>query len=246
MGLSGITQALFPQLDSVLPLSQILGHLLYYMYCNVRKGKSMKIPMLPDTWWTILFLAAGSVIIMPQTGKTFLDECIGSARQDSGTLEGFVEFLDAYNLKVPSMASEISTREDILNALHIRSPVDGRFPYTLIGAGGYFGDSPKVCGDNEFYMSMAVKIVRCFIINTETNKIESITYPVKLGDPVPGKPGKVSIDGTLGTEEREAIVQNVIRIKEFVSNKTPQEIIEHTKTIGLNELFWSVVSQLGL
>jgi hypothetical protein len=144
------------------------------------------------------------------------------------------------------MASEISTREDILKALLIRSRVDGRYPYTLFGAGGYFGDSPKVCGDNEFYMSMAVKIVRCFIINTETNKIESITYPVKLGDPVPGKPGKVSIDGTLGSEEREAIIQKVTSINEFVSSKTPQEIMEYAKELGLNELFWSIVSQLGL
>jgi nicotinic acid phosphoribosyltransferase len=245
MGTAGITQAFFPQLDSVLPLSQVLGHYLYYKYSSIRQDKSMKLPMLSDTSGTKGFLAAGNAIIMP-SGKTFLEECIGSARQDSGTLEGFIEFLDEYNLKVPVMASEISTREDILNALLIRSKVDRRSPYIRFGAGGFHGDNPKVFGDNEFYTAMAAKIVRCFIINAETKQIESVTYPVKLGDPVPGKPGKVSIDGTLGTKERDAIIQKANLINEFVSNKTPQEIIEHTKELGLNELFWSVVSQLGL
>ena len=246
MGLSAITQALFPELDSVLPLSQVLGHLLYYRYCNVRQGKSNKAPGLTDTLGSQAFFASVNVIFMPETGKTFLEECIGSFRQDSGTLEGFIEILDLYNSNLPVMASEISTREDILKALLIRSRVDGRFTYTLYGAGGFHGDNPKVCGDDEFYMAMAVKIVRCFIIDSETNTIESITYPVKLGDTVPGKPGKVSIDGTLETEERDAIIQNANRIKDFASNKSPQEIIEHAKTIGLNELFWNVVSQLGL
>ncbi len=246
MGLSAITQALFPELDTVLPLSQVLGHLLYYKYCNVRQDESLNIPMLPDTLGTPAFLAAASVIIMPRTGKTFLEECISSARQDSGTLEGFIEFLDSYNCKVPCMASEISTLKNIEDAILIRSQVDGRFTYTLFGAGGFFGDNPTVCGDEEFYMSMAVKIVRCFIIDTKTNKIESTTYPVKLGDPVPGKPSKVSIDGTLGSEEREAIIQNANSIKDFASNKSPQEIMKYAKERGLNELFWDVVSKLGL
>ncbi len=245
MGLAAIVQAINPELDSVMPLSQILGHYLYYKYCNVRQGKSMKIPMLPDTLGTPAFLAAAFSIIMrgTETKKNFLEECIGSARQDSGTLEGFVEFLDRYNYKVPCMASEISLSKDIKTAIDLMSPLDGRFPYALFGAGGYFGDSPKPHGHDEFYQSMAVKIVRCFLINTAGGKTIQ-THPVKLGDSEPGKVGKVSIDGTLDSGLQEVIKRTSIAMKDYWYDKRP-ESIDPAIIEKANKDFWVFVDFMG-
>lgn len=217
MGLS----ALFPQLDQTLPLTQILGHYLYWKYCSVRQGVSLKIPMLPDTLGTPAFLLAATVIKFPDSTKSFLETCIGSARQDSGTLAGFVEIMDAFNCKVPIMASEISTNKDIHSALVLQSSLDNRFPYATFGAGGYFGDSPKVWNDIEFYMSVAVKIVRCFILNN-SNQITNETHPIKLGDIVmekigdivKEKPGKISIDNTLTEPARVRVIQSAIAIRD--------------------------------
>ncbi len=240
--LSMVMSQLFPQLDEHnVPLTQILGHYLYYKLCNIRQGTSMKIPMLPDTLGTPSFMLAANIINIDR--ETFLSKCIVAARQDSGTLEGFVNIMDYFNCKVPIMASEIDNTETFNKALKLTSPIDKRFPYANFGAGGFFGDSPKVWGYDEFYLSMAVKPVRVFVG-------DRVGYPVKLGDSESAKViGKISIDGTLAKEDYDEIVSKASAIKQFgidfVTDKgNISDVV--SKHQSANDLFKEIVGKLGI
>jgi nicotinic acid phosphoribosyltransferase len=237
--LSMVMSQLFPELDRYnIPLTQILGHYLYFKLCNIRQGRPMKIPMLPDTLGTPSFMVAAKNIDIG--GESFLSKCIVAARQDSGSLEGFVKVMDSFECKVPIMASEIDNRETFDKALTLRSPVDGRFPYANFGAGGFFGDSPKVWGYGEFYLSMAVKPVRVFV-GGRTG------YPVKLGDSDYTKsqstPGKISIDGTLDEHTYGEIVGKANLIKNLGIRIMNDERVEIQ---NLSELFTRIILQLGV
>jgi nicotinate (nicotinamide) nucleotide adenylyltransferase len=96
--LSMVISTLFSDIDKGYPLTQILGHYLYYYNSNVPQ-----IPMLPDTLGTEAFMKIGSIIEVltkanNKNKKPFF-EIINSARQDSGSLGGFIEILKKYSLK---------------------------------------------------------------------------------------------------------------------------------------------------
>jgi hypothetical protein len=280
--MSMVMSALFPQLDTQLPLTQILGHYLYWKYASMREGDSdkgestriLKIPMLPDTLGTGAFLMAAKTIMMDSndtsttasattasattasatTAKTFLETCIYQARQDSGSIEGFVQIMNrhgAFNYTI--MASEIDNCGTVDKVIRYRTAENTTYPYPYVsfGAGGFFGDSPKVWGDNEFYLSMAVKPVRVFITNTpklmgmETEYQNGVVrYPIKLGDLDPAKPnekGKISIDGTLDKDTSESIENKAKAIRTLGEDPANMVGIDKDK---LNMDFKEVIAQI--
>jgi hypothetical protein len=141
--------------DIELPISQIFANYAFYSMCNLKinedgSSEPQKCPMLPDTLGTLAFLAAGDAIRFQSQGAdgtttliSFFEKCISSGRQDSGCPIAFWEYLRAFGLKIAVMASEIDSIETLYKLLHYKD-ADGKFPFVLFGAGGLFGDSPKV------------------------------------------------------------------------------------------------------
>jgi len=208
--LSMVTSALFPELDENslnLPLTQLLGHYLYYKQSN----NSQPIPMLPDTLGTAAFMKAGNIIQV--NGKRFL-EIILNARQDSGKLEDFVKVMAKYDFWNPVMASEIdepATLEKAWNmtykdALGENCPEkeESNFPYKTFGAGGFFGDSEKAYNKTKDSISMAVKAIRVY-----KDYKASRVFPVKLGDGT----GKLSINVTLNEDSLKKAENRAQKIK---------------------------------
>jgi len=181
--LSMVISALIPQVDKNYPLTQIIGHYLYY-YTSPEGSPS---PMLPDTLSTPAFLEIASLINVKDKitlmERPFLS-VINSARQDSGTMEDFAKILKTYKPSINKdhdftnniMASEIENTEDLRTAFNHPQ-------YKSFGAGGFFGDSEKAWYTNTENISMAVKAVRVYLdqkIAFEDTKFE--TYPAKTGN----------------------------------------------------------------
>tara|TARA_B110000037_G_C17096468_1_gene496185 strand:- start:296 stop:2248 length:1953 start_codon:yes stop_codon:yes gene_type:complete len=216
--LSMVCASLFGGYDNLagLPLSQLLGHYLYYLKSSTntnRNGNKLlnKIPMLPDTLGTDAFLYAANLLTIPENMKNkkpikFID-IISSARQDSGTLLGFIKILRCHGFDGPVMASEIENISDIKKALAIKR-INGSFPYEFFGAGGFFGDSLKAHDKDAKNISMAVKAVRVFKDNKETNY-----YPIKTGNS--NSISKKEINRTLVKNNANRIFNDALKIKDL-------------------------------
>ena len=187
--LSMVASVLFPQLDynnRGLPITQILGHYLYYKLIGEKTG--MPMPMLPDTIGTRAFMIAANCVKVNNNIK-FID-LVKIARQDSGSLTYFKQIVGSLGFNGPTMASEIDTTSTLLMAANLQ--------YSSFGAGGFFGDSEKVWSDKSIPSnSMAAKAIRVQytnIHNTHSNYHNVpyiklfpgyvIGYPVKIGDPI--------------------------------------------------------------
>ena len=233
--LSMVSSALFPHIDQnkySLPITQVIGHYLYYKLVWEKTRGPM--PMLPDTLGTRAFMKAANLITVDVAGNPmkFID-VIQSARQDSGKLQDFKDNMIEFKYlasdgsakivaDIPNsmMASEIDTSKSLFNALKIG--------YASFGAGGFFGDSEKVWGNpNVKSNSMAVKAVRVMYEDSSEANYEPISYmrkignvitgfPVKIGDPDERlernlKEGKLSLDKNLTNAE-------LIDIKRYAAN----------------------------
>jgi nicotinic acid phosphoribosyltransferase len=221
--LSMVCSTLFGKEDneSGLPLSQLLGHYLYYLKSRKQKKNSSldKIPMLPDTLGTDAFLYAANKIKIPKqkcnnsnNSLTTFIKIISSARQDSGTLLGFIRLLRCHNFKGNAMASEIENLKDIKTALKIKRS-DGSYPYTLFGAGGFFGDSVKAHDPLQKNISMAVKAVRVFETKNNKSIEESNYYPIKTGNS--NSTSKKEINRTLNKNKANKKFSNALEIKDL-------------------------------
>jgi hypothetical protein len=195
-----------------LPLTQIIGHQLYWELSAKKRNQKM-FPMLPDTlgtaafmkaatWVTVTVDAAPSAALSAVPVQNAFLSLINNARQDSGKLENFKEIMKKFNYNSPMMASEIDNTNTILDAEELG--------YKSCGAGGFFGDSFKVWNSDIPTASMAVKAVNvefcipkddkiyyaelCFPHITVSDKkvVEGGEqqvyghvkgYPIKVGDP---------------------------------------------------------------
>jgi len=224
--LSMVTSVLYPHIDQNslhLPLTQIIGHYLYYEL--VWKKTKGLMAMLPDTLGTRAFMkAANYVTISTEDGKTqkFI-ELIQTARQDSGKLTDFKNNMKNLGYTIDGtttsplksmMASEIDDTHTLLEAAELG--------YASFGAGGFFGDSEKVWGNKKAASnSMAVKAVRVRYQASPEKDYSSIKYmlptgldvigyPVKVGDPSnAGDPrlgeGKLSVDKNLPAKKNNIL-----------------------------------------
>jgi nicotinic acid phosphoribosyltransferase len=208
--LSMVFMSLFPELDGNeerIAYSQALAHSMYYRL--VHQGYAGPMPMLPDTLGTPAFLkAAESFMVTPmlngelqrESAKVSLLSVINSARQDSGTLVAFKSALAMYPFKGTMMASEIDSKEDLVEA--------ASQGYATFGAGGFMGDSEKVWNVNadKFSASMAVKAVRVYVDGRRT-----AVQPVKLGDSE--DTSKVTCDAALPQQKYRKIVEAAKDVK---------------------------------
>jgi ubiquitin len=204
--LSMVFMSLFPELDANderIPYSQALVHYMFYKL--VHQGYTGAMPMLPDTLGTAAFLKAAEACRVtpmlrgkPQhdVAKVPLLSLITSGRQDSGRLDNFKSLVGLYpDFKGSMMASEIDTKEDLLEA--------ASQGYASFGAGGFMGDSEKVWNVNadKLSASMAVKVIRVFV-NGERTSVQ----PVKLGDG--DDDAKVTCDTVLPLRDYRSIVES--------------------------------------
>jgi nicotinic acid phosphoribosyltransferase len=213
-------QALFAKFDlnpanpEFLPLSACISTYLYYL--TAHKGGAGPMPMLPDTLGTESFCkAAAAFMVHPmKDGKidstqwVSLLSLITSARQDSGKLKTFREILEKYGCKCGLFASEIDDLKTLLEA--------NSLGYKFFGAGGALGDSEKVwdvTGEKAFSASMAVKIIRMWLLDPTTGSWVLCRYPVKLGD---GEDlAKVTADTLLPIEVFQQVIAEAERVKQM-------------------------------
>jgi hypothetical protein len=137
---------------------------------------------------------------------------ITSARQDSGKLKTFSEILEKYGCKCGLFASEIDELKTLLEARDLG--------YKFFGAGGALGDSEKVwdvTGEKAFSASMAVKIVRMWLLDPTTGSWIRCRYPVKLGDGT--DPVKVTADSLLPIEVFQQVIAEAERVKQMAKDK---------------------------
>ena len=221
--LSMVLSALLHEANSdTYPITQIIGHYLYYLYSN--DSNDEKIPMLPDTLGTEAFMNVASKITIntkDKSEKPFM-EIIGSARQDSGNMDNFVKIMDKYKFNGSIMASEIENTKSLEEAYELKHS-DGSYAYTLFGAGGYFGDSEKAWNNSKKNISMAVKASRIFVNYEETS-----IKPIKTGNSKNN--GKLEINGLLSKDKFNIAKERAIIIK----NK-PKTSNNNTETV--NKLF---------
>jgi hypothetical protein len=211
--LSMVCSILYPLLDNNvngLPLSQIISHYMYYrlVWEKCKPTERGPMPMLPDTLGTPAFMFSASIVSV--NNLPFLN-LIQSARQDSGRLSDFKHIMKKFGYTGGCMASEVDNLFTLVNA--------AKMGYGSAGAGGFFGDSPKVWNEMMSNVSMAVKAVRVeYRVKDETEKkllqnlhnfphilIESdrvVGYPIKIGDAenlehTDLKEGKLSVDNNL-------------------------------------------------
>ena len=236
--LSMISSILFPELDEKLPgISQVIGHYLYYVLVWLRQDEGTRgpLPMLPDTLGTRLFLHAASKLIINPENKTLLD-FIRSARQDSGGLSDFKEYLrqvgylckPAAPMPPGMMASEVDTTKTYFLARKLE--------YGAAGIGGFFGDSIKVWGTyNGRTGSQAVKAVEVRYITPAGKPASAIVYihrdgaltigyPVKIGDPKSAASpamnpatDKLSLTRNLDTTKMDEIQAYVSKLRELAA-----------------------------
>jgi nicotinic acid phosphoribosyltransferase len=217
-------QALFAKFDlnpanpEFLPLSATLSAYLYYL--TAHRGGAGPMPMLPDTLGTESFLkAAAAFMVHPiidgkidTTQWVTLLSLMTSARQDSGKLQTFREILEKYGCKCGLFASEIDELKTLLEARDLG--------YKFFGAGGALGDSEKVwdvTGEKAFSASMAVKIVRMWLLDPTTGSWVRCRSPVKLGD---GEdPAKVTADSLLPPEVYQQVIDEAKRVKYWAKKK---------------------------
>jgi hypothetical protein len=173
-------------------------------------------PMLPDTLGTESFCkAAAAFMIHPMkdgeldtTQWVSLLSLITSARQDSGKLNAFVETLKKYGCKCSLFASEIDEMKTLLEARDLG--------YKFFGAGGAMGDSEKVwdvTGEKAFSASMAVKIIRMWLLDPITRSWIRCRYPVKLGDGTDLV--KVTADPLLPFDMFKQLIAEAERVKQM-------------------------------
>lgn len=271
--LSMVGSVLFPFLDNsaqfqpkradetleLLPLTQVLGHYLYYTKVLPKTGAvdvpTNPMPMLPDTLGTRAFMKAASYVQLQ--GRPFLEKIL-SARQDSGTLKDFADNMDDFKYDKSMMASEIEYTKDLFNAASLG--------YTNFGAGGFYGDSAKVWDDPDL-VSMAVKAVKvmynepddrliseyvnntqkyCYITVTEKNKITG--YPVKTGDPkgrtdeAANTIEKLSLDKNMDTSLLKQIKDRVLLVR---SNAQSKDLTDQNKpTIRIEDIMTAIDKHL--
>mmetsp|Transcript_100959 Transcript_100959/g.292028 ORF Transcript_100959/g.292028 Transcript_100959/m.292028 type:complete len:581 (+) Transcript_100959:50-1792(+) len=194
-----VISAIFGELDDKagMPITQVIAHMLYFM-CSLPQGdvrdaaRKALMPMLPDTLGTRAFMKCASVLKVPagaHAGEPILS-VIGSARQDSGGLEGFRTIMQEFAFGGAMMASEIETPDDLVEAQ--------RLGYKLFGAGGYMGDSEKAWDQQKASISMAGKVLRVHVGGAACKY-----FPVKTGETSETgkiKEGKFEADGTLCAE----------------------------------------------
>jgi len=195
-------QALFAKYDlsrlnpELLPISACISTILYYY--TAHKGGPGPMPMLPDTLGTESFCKAAAAFMVHPMKDGHLDttqwvsllSLITSARQDSGKLEDFRKILEKYDCKCGLFASEIDELKTFLEARDLG--------YKFFGAGGAMGDNEKVWnvnGDKAFSASMAVKIIRMWLLDPTTGKWVRCRSPVKLGDG--NDPVKITTDPSM-------------------------------------------------
>ena len=256
--LSMVISTLIPDIDdqSNYPLTQLIGHYLYYLKSAPQgfiENKNM-MPMLPDTLGTEAFVRAATIIKVPlkheeaynylknnrKNGQLipFLD-IIGSARQDSGELKDFVDIMDKYNFKGSIMASEIDNIETLKQASIIKRKQasifkrkNGEYAFQTFGAGGFFGDSEAAWNSNVKNISMAVKAVRVYLDYQETQ-----IKPIKLGNSKSN--GKLEINGLLNKKiinEQKKRATNLKTYKPFIyngQNKIQKIFDEQLKYLGI-------------
>ncbi len=213
-------QALFANFDlsplnpEFLPLSACISTLLY-LY-TAHKGGAGPMPMLPDTLGTESFCKAAAAFMVHPMKDGKLDttqwvsllSLITSARQDSGKLEAFVEIMKKYGCKCGLFASEIDELKTFLEA--------SALGYKFFGAGGALGDSEKVwnvTGEKAFSASMAVKIIRMWLLDPTTGSWVRCRSPVKLGDG--NDPVKVTTDPLLHSDAYQQVIAEAERVKQM-------------------------------
>lgn len=251
--LSMVGSILYPQLDRNkynIPLTQILGHYLYYELVWKHTGGPMA--MLPDTLGTRAFMKAANLITVVNKDNAVVPfiKVIQTARQDSGELEDFVTNMKEFNYINPDgssivisgmpngiMASEIDTTDKLFEANK-----DG---YNSFGAGGFFGDSIKVWGKSINSNSMAVKAVKVEY-NTDARAynydglpyIEAVPthvsgYPVKTGDPKTllsvELPSKLSLNRNLDDGRIQAIRDYLIDVRTKALNPV---LVDSSGSVG--------------
>jgi nicotinic acid phosphoribosyltransferase len=212
--LSMVLGVLFSYLDDNsdgFPLSQLLGHGLFWQHSN-KRSKVLPMPMLPDTINSQIFFRAAAELSVDNIP---CKEIFGGARQDSGDTDDFISKLRSNGFKIKAMASEIGSESDIYKV--ISNP-----EYSTAGIGGFLGDSPAIDGGKA--ISMAVKAV---CIQT-SNK--NIRYSLKLGDGV----GKISIDTTLPLVHQKFIINRALSMIE--KSKLPISNLQESQQL-LNDAF---------
>jgi nicotinic acid phosphoribosyltransferase len=233
------------------PLSQLIGHYLYYLKSapgGFIENKNI-MPMLPDTLGTEAFVRVASLIKIPLKHKPgynssknnrkedelirFLD-IIGSARQDSGKLEDFVKIMDKYCFDGSIMASEIDDIETLEKASKLRRKNGGHYAFQTFGAGGFFGDSEAAWNKKIKNISMAVKAVRVYVNYKET-KIK----PIKLGD----SDGKLEINGLLSNDESKSQKNRAIKFKNYSKRNN---INQNSEIRELNATFNKILLSIGV
>jgi nicotinic acid phosphoribosyltransferase len=217
-------QALFAKFDlspanpEFLPLSACISTYLYYL--TAHKGGPGPMPMLPDTLGTESFCKAAAAFMVHPMKDGQLDttqwvsllSLITSARQDSGKLDAFIQILEKYGCKCSLFASEIDEMKTLLEARDIG--------YKFFGAGGAMGDSEKVwnvTGEKAFSASMAVKIIRMWLLDPTTGSWIRCRSPVKLGDG--NDPVKVTADPLLPSEVYQQVIAEAERVKRMAKEK---------------------------
>jgi len=217
-------QALFAKFDlnpanpAFLPFSATISAYLYYL--TAHRGGAGPMPMLPDTVGSEAFLKAAAAFMVHPVIDGKLDttqwvsllSLMTSARQDSGKLKTFREILEKYGCKCSLFASEIDDLKTLLEAYSLG--------YKFFGAGGALGDSEKVwdvTGEKAFSASMAVKIVRMWLLDPTTGSWVRCRYPVKLGD---GEDlAKVTADTLLPLEVYQQVIDEAKRVKQMAKDK---------------------------
>lgn len=214
------------------PLAQVISHMMYFFLSRPQgdvqeASRKALMPMLPDTLGTRSFMKTASLLTIPRglhKGQPVLS-VIGSARQDSGSLDNFKKLMDEFDYRGSIMASEIDTESDLFSASELG--------YTLFGAGGFFGDSEKAWDRSKTNLSMAVKVLRVHV-----GGVLSSYYPVKTGDHDPSHgEGKFEADGTMSGE---ALAELKERTQKLV---TAAEQLDASRGATLQELF---EEQLGI
>lgn len=215
--LSMVLGALLGNVDDQagLPLSQVVAHSLYF-YLSLPRGdvqeqsRKRLMPILPDTLGTRAFMATASQLCIPSgvhAGEPVLS-VVGTARQDSGSIDKFRGLMDEYEFRGSLMASEVETPADLISARDAG--------YQLFGAGGFFGDSEKAWDPNATNISMAIKVLRVYEGGSRTQY-----DPVKIGDTEGGSgEGKLEADGLLDGDRLRKLKERTYR---FVGAKSGVE-----------------------
>ena len=190
-------------------------------------------PMLPDTLGTEAFMKAAAAFMVHPVIDGKLDttqfvsllSLITSARHDSGKLGDFRQILENYGCKCSLFASEIDNLNTLLEAYSLG--------YKFFGAGNTMGDSEKVwkvTGEKAFSASMAVKIIRMWLIDPTTGSWVRCRSPVKLGDG--NDPVKVTTDPLLHSESYQQVIADAEQVKRIAKDKPMSAYLFYCEIFG--------------